>query len=98
MRFFTLTWCLLFFLLVAGFCHASKGVALVIGNSSYSSAPLNNPLNDADDMAKLLRDFGFDVIKKTNVNKRQMLVSVSVFSKKPVSSEIGLFYYAGLGM
>ncbi|MEA1969127.1 MAG: hypothetical protein U9N77_13025 [Thermodesulfobacteriota bacterium] len=29
---------------------ASNRTALVIGNSSYKSSPLNNPVNDATDM------------------------------------------------
>ena len=36
-------------------------IALVIGNSAYSSGPLKNPVNDATDMAATLQKLGFDV-------------------------------------
>ncbi len=79
-------------------CLASKRVALVIGNSRYAAAPLENPVNDAQDMADLLGKLGFDVIKKINVTKKQMITAASSFSRKLSKSEIGLFYYAGYGM
>lgn len=36
-------------------------IALVIGNSAYSSGPLKNPINDAADMAAMLKKLGFSV-------------------------------------
>ena len=42
--------------------YASSRTALVIGNSSYKSSPLDNPVNDASDIAKVLKRLGFDVI------------------------------------
>ncbi len=89
---------LLFLLLIADRCLASQRVALVIGNGSYASAPLKNPVNDAKDITSLLESFDFEVIRKINVNKRQMLSGISTFAKKLNNSEIGLFYYAGHGM
>ena len=35
--------------------------ALVIGNADYLVAPLRNPVNDAEDMARALRGLGFRV-------------------------------------
>ena len=77
---------------------ASSRVALVIGNSDYHSAPLKNPVNDARDMANLLQNIGFEVISRTNVDKRGMLKAVNSFSGKLKRSEIGIFYFAGHGM
>ena len=37
-------------------------VALVIGNSAYKTSPLNNPSNDATDIANELRRLDFKVI------------------------------------
>ncbi|MFK5971525.1 MAG: caspase family protein [Candidatus Marithrix sp.] len=53
-------------------------LALVIGNGSYDNAsignfkfdPLNNPVNDAKDMADVLRELGFKVVVKYNLQKR----------------------------
>src|SRR5262249_8509781 len=39
-----------------------KRVALVIGNSRYPTAPLNNPGNDARAMSRVLRSLGFEVL------------------------------------
>lgn len=36
-------------------------IALVIGNGNYSSSPLKNPVNDATDMAIMLKRLGFVV-------------------------------------
>jgi uncharacterized caspase-like protein len=33
----------------------------VIGNSAYPRAGLRNPLNDAGDLEKILKDLNFDV-------------------------------------
>lgn len=52
---------------------AEKHVALVIGNSSYQSAPeLKNPKNDAADMAAALRELGFQVIAGSDLDKPGM--------------------------
>jgi uncharacterized caspase-like protein len=47
-------------------------LALVIGNSAYQTAPLKNPLNDAEDMAATLRNLGFEVVLKKNADQRTM--------------------------
>lgn len=78
--------------------NTARKVALVIGNSSYKNAPLKNPGNDARDFAKLLRNLGFEVIEKTNSNRRTMLGAINLFAKKLKNADIGLFYYSGHGM
>jgi hypothetical protein len=55
---------------------------VVIGNASYKTQPLRNPVNDARAMSKKLRSFGFDVIERINVNKKQMQASIINFGKK----------------
>jgi len=51
-------------------------IALVIGNSAYSSGPLKNPVNDATAMAAMLKKLGFTVtLKKTPSNRRWMSLS-----------------------
>jgi len=78
--------------------NSEKRVALVIGNSRYESAPLRNPVNDANLVAATLREIGFDVIARTDVNLREMQLAVREFSRKIQNGSVGLFYYAGHGM
>ncbi|MCM3874135.1 MAG: caspase family protein [Pyrinomonadaceae bacterium] len=75
-----------------------KRVALVIGNSRYEGSPLRNPVNDANLVSATLREMGFDVIARTDVNLREMQLAVREFSRKIHNGSIGLFYYAGHGM
>ena len=75
-----------------------RRVALVIGNSSYESAPLRNPVNDANLVTSTLREIGFEVISRTDVNLREMQLAVREFSRKIQNGAVGLFYYAGHGM
>jgi len=77
---------------------AAVRTALVIGNGSYKSAPLTNPVNDARDMAKVLRGLNFKVIEKINANKRNMVLAIDEFFKRLRRADVGLFYFAGHGM
>lgn len=78
--------------------NTEKRVALVMGNSRYETSPLRNPVNDANLVAATLREMGFDVIARTDVNLREMQAAVREFSRKIHNGSIGLFYYAGHGM
>jgi Caspase domain len=78
--------------------NSERRVALVIGNSRYEAAPLRNPVNDANLMTATLRELGFDVISRTDVNLREMQLAVREFSRKIQNGSVGLFYYAGHGM
>jgi len=75
-----------------------RRIALVIGNGTYKSSPLRNPLNDANDMAVVLKKLGFNVTLKTNADQRTMEDSIRTFGKELRSGGIGLFYYAGHGL
>ena len=75
---------------------SAKRCALVIGNSLYREAPLNNPGNDADDIARALDEIGFDpVIKITNATLKQMENALNRFSRQLNIGDIAFFYYAG---
>ena len=90
---------LLVFPFVFNCLHAQeKRIALVIGNAAYTTAPLKNPVNDANLMATTLQGLGFEVIKKLNASKLQMEQAVQQFSEKLAASQVALFYYAGHGM
>lgn len=76
----------------------TKRVALVIGNSTYRESVLKNPINDAQDMAKALTEFGFDVDLKLNANKEEMYKAIQDFGAKLEPHSVALFYYAGHGI
>lgn len=80
-----------------------RRVALIIGNSSYSTmGTLSNATNDATDMAKALQELGFEVISGTDLSKKQMREKIQLFDtslkKGEKDNTIGLFYYAGHGL
>jgi hypothetical protein len=80
-----------------GISSASDRIALVIGNQNYKNDALTNPINDANALSEALRQVGFDVIKKTNLNKSDMLESFRDFGDKIIQNKatVALFYYSG---
>lgn len=75
-----------------------KRVALVVGNASYPSAPLRNPVNDANDISSALRQSGFEVIQVRNGTKSEMRAAIREFGDKLSTHDVGLFYYSGHGL
>ena len=76
-------------------------IALVIGNSDYSSGPLPNPANDAKLIGDALTTLGFDVIARRNADQLTMKRAIQEFGsrlEKAGPSAFGLFYYAGHGV
>ena len=85
--------------LLSSYAHAQQRLALVIGNSNYSKIDyLNNPINDAEDIAAKLTNLNFSVTLKKDQTHPQMMASIRKFSKSIASGDIALFYYAGHGM
>jgi uncharacterized caspase-like protein len=78
--------------------RGDQRLALVIGNSRYINSPLANPVNDAEDIAAALEKTGFEVILKTDANRRAMEQAVRDFGRRLRSGGVGLFYYAGHGL
>jgi formylglycine-generating enzyme required for sulfatase activity len=78
-----------------------RRAALVIGNGAYTGlSKLNNPVNDASDMAAALRSLGFDVELLTDASLPAMEQGVlRLGSKLSGSSDaVGFFFYAGHGV
>ncbi len=76
-----------------------KRLALIIGNGNYTMSPLKNPTNDANVIAKELRNLGFEVLAFTNLSQNDMKKRIREFGNKLSSQKgIGLFYYAGHGL
>ncbi|MDM8561542.1 SUMF1/EgtB/PvdO family nonheme iron enzyme [Candidatus Parabeggiatoa sp. HSG14] len=80
--------------------YTGKKIALVIGNWLYKFKPLNNPKNDARQMAQLLSSpqLGFEVTHKENLGLDEMEDEVLKFKLKLVKGQVGLFYFAGHGL
>src|SRR5499433_959652 len=79
--------------------RAEKRVALIIGNSAYQHTPrLENPKNDATDMAAVLKQLGFEVIDGPDLDKVAFERKVRDFSVALRTAEVGLFFYAGHGL
>ncbi|HMN83530.1 MAG TPA: caspase family protein [Burkholderiaceae bacterium] len=79
---------------------AQKRIALVVGNGSYPSVPLPNPVNDARLVSGNLRKLGFQVDEHLNLGVREFRRVLRDFARKTNSDSDGVavFYYAGHGM
>jgi uncharacterized caspase-like protein len=75
-----------------------RRVALVIGNASYKSSPLRNPVKDARAMAEALAATGFKVTVVEDATETAMRRAIRAFGDELLSGGVGLFYYAGHGM
>jgi uncharacterized caspase-like protein len=72
--------------------------ALVIGNAAYLEHPLNNPVNDATDLADTLRRVNFQVTLLTNADKSTMERAIEDFTQSVTGHTAGLFFFAGHGV
>jgi uncharacterized protein len=92
-------------LLLGCFCaasssaHAGVRLALVFGNAQYDAVPaLDNPSNDAADLARALRGVGFEVIEQRDATREVMARAVHDFSERLRGADVALFFYAGHGL
>jgi carboxyl-terminal processing protease len=97
---------------VAGLClwaaafsaaQAEPRIALVMGNSNYGKeiGSLPNPVNDAALMARALQQTGFQVVKVTDADWKQMKRAIQEFGDRLTAAgpqATGLFFYAGHGV
>jgi len=73
-------------------------IALIIGNSSYQTAPLRNPVNDVNSIEKSLNLVNFRVTKLTDVNYYEFKNALNTFAKKISARTTVLFYFSGHGL
>jgi hypothetical protein len=66
--------------------------ALVIGNAAYPDSPLANSVNDATDIADLLRRLGFDVTLQRDADRPTMEKAVDLFTRGVPRGSAGLFF------
>lgn len=84
-----------------GVVPAEPRYALVIGNGAYANvSPLNNPVNDANDIATALQSLGFQVDKVLNGSLERMEDAVGRLKNLlgTNANACGFFYYAGHGV
>ncbi len=92
-------WSVIALTFMTGRALADRRVALVIGNAKYQKiTKLTNPANDAPDIAEALLKLGFEVIMKTDIDKRGFDGAFKEFNRKAADADVALFYYAGHGM
>ncbi|NJO16986.1 MAG: YARHG domain-containing protein [Thioploca sp.] len=78
---------------------AEPRTALVIGNADYADGPLNNPINDAKAIIKLLENRGFKVFSALDADQRRMETTINEFATLLAANKgIGVFYYSGHGL
>ena len=76
-----------------------RRVALVIGSAAYQyTAQLQNPVNDAQDMARVLKDLQFQVILKTNATLDAMADTIFEFGERLKGGGVGLLDHSGHGL
>ena len=71
--------------------------ALVIGNFDYRERPLANPGNDAKQIAKKLRELGFEVDLILNTKTGELQSVTERFLKTMANYDLNLFFYSGHG-
>jgi CHAT domain-containing protein/tetratricopeptide (TPR) repeat protein len=75
--------------------------ALVIGNANYANImPLDNPINDAEDIASALRKLGFEVDLRKDLDRMETVDAIRGYINKLTANpeSEGFFWYAGHGM
>lgn len=79
---------------------AQKKVALLIGNSAYTSvSPLRNPRNDVGLMARTLKDAGFDHVETAvDLDDRALRQALRAFEERALDADVGVVFYSGHGI
>ncbi len=81
----------------AAMADNSRRLALLVGNSEYAFAPLQNPVNDAQDLGRRLKSLGFETAVLTDPDRDTLQKSIAAFYRKVAKhpDSLSLFYYAG---
>jgi hypothetical protein len=76
-----------------------KLTALVIGNAAYlNTGTLANTVNDANDVADILKTLGFTAIILTDGSCKEMDLRLRDFRGLLHDQDVGLFFFAGHGL
>ncbi|MEJ1156785.1 caspase family protein [Prosthecomicrobium sp. N25] len=80
----------------AAWAASERRVALVIGNAAYRSiVALKNTRADAEDVSAALRDLGFEVMTRLDVERAGARDVLRDFSRLAAGADVALVYYAG---
>lgn len=94
----------LFALFIAVFAFPKAGIteqrfALVIGNAAYENVePLENPRNDATDLAAALTRMGFEVDLGLDLDRVGLTKAIERFTSEAKGADLSLIYFAGHGI
>ena len=77
---------------------APRRIALVIGNGAYKSAPLKNPVGDAEAVAASLKQLGYEVALRRDTGLFDLIEALRDFSVRASKSDVRLLFYAGHGI
>jgi hypothetical protein len=99
MRFMKWLVILLFLPMLALPVQAAKRIALVIGINDYAEVPkLEKAVGDAEAIAQVLGQIGFDVTTAFNLDRRTLNVTLAQFYEKIEPGDTVLFHYSGHGV
>src|SRR5436190_17072353 len=99
MRYLTVIVSLVCMLFSTQAAKADRRIAFVVGNGAYKNvAQLPNPAIDAQAMAAVLRNVGFEVVEGTNLTRDKMTERLLEFGKKAQGADVAVFFYAGHGI
>jgi len=99
-------WAAIFLIASTALALAGGRVALVIGNNAYNNlTPLANPRLDAETLASMLADNGFDVLSCDgnkpgcfDLDRGDFTDTLEMFARKSRGADMALVFYAGHGM
>jgi len=76
-----------------------RKVALVVGNSAYTEVErLDNPVHDADLIAKALDALGFEVLLYKDLDRQSFIRALTDLRASVEGAETATFFYAGHGV
>jgi hypothetical protein len=86
-------------MLVSGVEADAKRIALVIGNAAYRHvAPLVNTTNDSDQIARMLKAAGFEVLHHRDLTLAAFRLAVSDLADRSQNADYALVFFAGHGI
>lgn len=85
-------------LAVPAAAQTPRRIALVIGNGAYKSAPLKNPVRDAEAVAASLKQLGYEVVLRRDAGLFDLIEALRDFSLRAKDSTVRLLFYAGHGI
>jgi outer membrane protein assembly factor BamD (BamD/ComL family) len=100
MRRFKVFWLLVLSTLFANEALAEKRIALVIGNYAYQNTEaLKNPARDADAVARMFKDLGFDDVDHlSNLTNVEFKRTIRKFEDKSAEADVAVVFFAGHGI